>query len=111
VTESPSKATGNSSSTTITANLNHSGAVQVGDTTVGGGGSTNLVGIKISENGVENISGQPNSATGGMSSTGEGSITNNVVGAGIDISGDVKVQQSTTISIPETMNKIKEILD
>jgi len=109
VTESPEKAVGNSSSSTLTANLNHNAEIQLGDTKLGGGGSTNLLGVKFSDAGVENISGNPNAASGGMSTTGEGAKKHGVIGGGVDISAEVKYSKSSTINIKETIQDIKEI--
>ncbi|MCV2886489.1 RHS repeat-associated core domain-containing protein [Aestuariibacter sp. AA17] len=105
--DSPENPVGNSTVSTLTVNLNHSAGIQLGDTNLKLGDSTNLLGVKFSEDGIENISGKQSAGNAGMSTTGNGSIENNVIGAGVDFSADIKYSKTTTFSIKRVFSRLE----
>lgn len=88
--------------------LGNSAAANVGPVKLEIGDSANLLGVQFDENGMTNTSGQ-NNISGGMSrDMGNTTLSDFTVGAGVDISAEAKATRSTTVNIPETIEKIKE---
>lgn len=109
VAESAANPTGNSSSTKLEANLNYNASANVGPAKIEIGDSANLLGVQFDENGATNTSGQSN-ASGGMGRGMEDTtLSDFTIGAGVDVLAEAKATRSTTVNIPETIEKIKDI--